>query len=978
MANLGGAFAPPHLCGKTVCASNLQMRVSSVPSAGARAPLLGAGCIRSDGGGSSSDRPTTAGNVTFNRNQPMICAAPSSLDHAAIQPPSPSSSLTCSYKPVAVPTAAGNSCDGTTIPAEPPPALAMPRNFFVGNYDVLLLVPHPNPGSKSRKASHRRAIAARCRFLGLDVSVEKTRLGDQKLIKLSAPEDLLEEIAELMTMEKRLKIGGYTDYKRTNKRLFQPAAEGGSFFSSLERCRLILALLELDLAEGGCGLDLHAEIESGVLDAVVPVHESANSPIMQRLMFGWCLAPLQREPDQPLDEIRDYFGEQIALYFAFVQSLTTSLIAPSIVGAITVLAMLVYGSADNPLCPLYSVFILLWVANFCKTWRREEARLAFRWNVEDFESTERERTNFRGEEGLAKGFYSPEGYFIAIDKDDKLSHVAPTTKVFLPSERRRRTLMNYVTAILPIVLGVVFAVFGLLAYRSFLQLSLYTAKRVSISSVIELDDAGQVPKLVREQLHRIETIQVPSSVAVTFGSILGGICNSIFILISNALYARIARRLNDWENHRTETEYTDALVIKTFAFQFVNSYASLFYIAFIKAAELNVLGFTGLVEEEYCHDLSNYLALPEQIKRENGGLNPHCMGELSTQLVALVVTMQLIAKGIEFVQPKLSAWYRNYEEERVIHRRGVQVPQLSFYEEQIKLEPFEGVFDEYNRLIIQIGYIVLFAPAFPLASLVCYGSFLLEIRADAYKLLVNTQRPCYAGAQDIGSWQYALIAIAVFGALTNVGLIGYTSTAFSAALPFRFLGLFEINESNKIGCLFLLEHALLASMYILLTFLPDYPQPLAMHRAKAKWRQAATVKLAEAGDKPIVVDGQEQAHPRPVDWDDDTIPERFWKERGWGESNFFEPRRPMEMAKLLKAGEHKQNEALRKQELAARMQLLEQAKWERMNRTSQRNPLTTSPSATAVVDAAKAKSPAPSQRQSVPGGDVDNMNLLSA
>ena len=28
-----------------------------------------------------------------------------------------------------------------------------------------------------------------------------------------------------------------------------------------------------------------------------------------------------------------------------------------------------------------------------------------------------------------------------------------------------------------------------------------------------------------------------------------------------------------------------------------------------------------------------------------------------------------------------------------------------------------GVFDEYNRLIIQIGYIVLFAPAFPIASL---------------------------------------------------------------------------------------------------------------------------------------------------------------------------------------------------------------------------------------------------------------------
>ena len=36
------------------------------------------------------------------------------------------------------------------------------------------------------------------------------------------------------------------------------------------------------------------------------------------------------------------------------------------------------------------------------------------------------------------------------------------------------------------------------------------------------------------------------------------------------------------ENHRTDTEYEDNLIAKTFMFQFVNSYASLIYIAFIK------------------------------------------------------------------------------------------------------------------------------------------------------------------------------------------------------------------------------------------------------------------------------------------------------------------------------------------------------------------------------------------------------------
>ncbi|CAM9635330.1 unnamed protein product, partial [Heterosigma akashiwo] len=40
--------------------------------------------------------------------------------------------------------------------------------------------------------------------------------------------------------------------------------------------------------------------------------------------------------------------------------------------------------------------------------------------------------------------------------------------------------------------------------------------------------------------------------------------------------------LNNAENFRTDTEYEDGLVAKTFAFQFVNSYATFYYTAFFK------------------------------------------------------------------------------------------------------------------------------------------------------------------------------------------------------------------------------------------------------------------------------------------------------------------------------------------------------------------------------------------------------------
>lgn len=55
------------------------------------------------------------------------------------------------------------------------------------------------------------------------------------------------------------------------------------------------------------------------------------------------------------------------------------------------------------------------------------------------------------------------------------------------------------------------------------------------------------------------------------------------------VYRKVAKRLTDWENHRTESEYENALILKNFIFQFVNSYISLFYIAFLKVIAFAVV-----------------------------------------------------------------------------------------------------------------------------------------------------------------------------------------------------------------------------------------------------------------------------------------------------------------------------------------------------------------------------------------------------
>lgn len=114
--------------------------------------------------------------------------------------------------------------------------------------------------------------------------------------------------------------------------------------------------------------------------------------------------------------------------------------------------------------------------------------------------------------------------------------------------------------------------------------------------------------------------------------------------------------------------------------------------------------------------------------------------------------------------------------------RDKKIPQMSVYEDQAKLVMFDsttglsGVIPMYMKLMIQIGYIVLFAPVFPLAALICLLANVCRLRADAYLLLFNTQRPPFRCTQNIGSLRTALRTLSALAVATHVGLLVFTST----------------------------------------------------------------------------------------------------------------------------------------------------------------------------------------------------------
>lgn len=102
------------------------------------------------------------------------------------------------------------------------------------------------------------------------------------------------------------------------------------------------------------------------------------------------------------------------------------------------------------------------------------------------------------------------------------------------------------------------------------------------------------------------------------------------------MYERIALWLTNWENPRTETDYKDSFTYKMFLFQFVNTYSSIFYIAFFK---LNyVVGTPG-----------NYQRMAGG--RLDGCGVGGCLLDLCIQLVVIMVGQQVIGNLTEIAIP---------------------------------------------------------------------------------------------------------------------------------------------------------------------------------------------------------------------------------------------------------------------------------------------------------------------------------------
>ena len=92
---------------------------------------------------------------------------------------------------------------------------------------------------------------------------------------------------------------------------------------------------------------------------------------------------------------------------------------------------------------------------------------------------------------------------------------------------------------------------------------------------------------------------------------------------------------------------------------------------------------------------------------------------------------------------------------------------------EVRLSKSGGTTGEYMELLIQFGYIVMFAAVAPWASFFCVLINQFDLRADGWKMLYGHQRDRYDGTTtSIGIWLDLLEGIKFFAVVTNCLLIG--------------------------------------------------------------------------------------------------------------------------------------------------------------------------------------------------------------
>ena len=415
------------------------------------------------------------------------------------------------------------------------------------------------------------------------------------------------------------------------------------FFSRPERSRMVEHLCSKEkFGDGRFDIGVKRLIFSGAYSSAYALHNGveetpegqAPANDRQKLRRDW--ARFGRFLKfQPYDAVKEYFGTEIGLYFAWLGFYTAMLVPAALFGLFVFIygisnasdfapvqdicnksnerlfymcplcdrqcsywsltsncyyAMVVH-AFDNDITVIFAIFMSVWSTLFLEFWKRRQAVIAYHWHMMHFEEMEVLRPEFVATAPILR-------------EDPVTGKLAP----HVPKRTRYQRLACIGSAIAFMIVVVLAAVIGVIAYRA------------SVFFSLNRSEDGYTKRNAK-----------------LITTITAALLNLVFINLLKFLYEKLALWLTNWENPRTNTDYKDSFTYKMYIFQFVNNYSSIFYIAFFKIDLM--VGTPG-----------NYNRFFGEWRLDGCGAGG-CLMDLCIQLAVIMVGQQIINNTTEVAIP---------------------------------------------------------------------------------------------------------------------------------------------------------------------------------------------------------------------------------------------------------------------------------------------------------------------------------------
>lgn len=403
----------------------------------------------------------------------------------------------------------------------------------------------------------RQGVISALSDCGLILMLYYSRDRDEIFVKISVEERHLRQVAEMKRHKLELKeeyLSAYAQYKddyfgqrdigfsdrlmvsHLYKAHVDPQDVDEAYprpvaiFRTVDRIQLIDHIVRA--ADHNCaGVDVGQMLHDGDLNAFFPLHENNKLRDMDDDWFKCFVWGTN------IHKVRDYYGEQVAMYFLFMSHFIKWLILPSILGTMLFIIGVINGTPDNHTALIVVCGVSFWYIFFVHFWRRNEATHAVKWGTLAIGPTlEPTRPGFKG--------------------TSRINPVTGRIDRYYPWSQRIISVMG--------------------------SYAVLTVSVVCLSIIIGFQF------YLRHVLHKVN------------GRLLFMFLNAIIVEILNNVFTYIAKWLTERENHRAYSEHANHLLAKTVIFKFINCYISLYYIAFFKQhGELFGMEMTCMYNEHF-------------------------------------------------------------------------------------------------------------------------------------------------------------------------------------------------------------------------------------------------------------------------------------------------------------------------------------------------------------------------------------------